>query len=39
MKVGQQFEINELYVFVHNFEVLGYVTLVLKPKNRPASLA
>ena len=27
------------YMFVHNFEAIGHVTLVLGPENRPASLA
>ena len=27
------------YMFVHNFEGLSHVTLVLEPDNRPASLA
>ena len=26
-------------MFVHNFEAIGHVTLVLEPENRPASLA
>ena len=26
------------YMFVPNFEAIGHVTLVLEPKNRPASL-
>ena len=27
------------YMFVHNFEAIGYVTSVLEPENRPESLA
>ena len=27
------------YMFVHNFEAIGHVTLVLEPKNCPACLA
>ena len=27
------------YMFVPNFEAIDYVTLVLEPENRPASLA
>ena len=38
MKFCQQFEINELYVCT-NFEAISQATLVLRSKNRPASLA
>ena len=27
------------YMFAPNFEAIGYVTLVLEPENRPATLA
>ena len=27
------------YMFVHNFEAMGHVTLVLEPENRPVSVA
>ena len=38
MKFRHQFEINDCMI-VLNFEAIGHVTLVLGPKNRPASLA
>ena len=38
MKFWQQFEINELHVCT-KFRAVGHVTSILKPENRPASLA